>query len=222
MNTSADSGWSAILYVVAIVLAVQTMLRLPRPGRPRAAFAVPSAALWLLVAVPSLVQRAVPGLYDPLHREPDEVLRHGQWWRVVTSIVVQDGGWSGTVFNLVVLALVLPLAVAVRGGRFAAVTFWGLGTALNVLAVLAGAPAGGGNSGATFALAFSALVLAWTARAGRLPALLAAGAVVVAVALVALDDAHGVAMLCGAGVGVLFDLRRAQRLSSASRARVNA
>lgn len=67
---------------------------------------------WLCVAVPSLAQILFPGVYRALHRDAEAVTSGHQWWRLLTSVVVQDGGVIGTVSNLVLLALALCCACA--------------------------------------------------------------------------------------------------------------
>lgn len=56
----------------------------------------------LLTAVPSILQFFLPGLEPTLMRAPGS----GDWWRMFTSLVVQDGGIGGTLFNLVSLAVI--------------------------------------------------------------------------------------------------------------------
>jgi len=212
MDTSGRGILNAVLYAVVLSLVLPVALHLPaarrgRVGRPGSAVPLAAVALWAVVAVPSLVQPAVPELYGALYRDPGLVLARHQWWRVVTAIVVQDGGVPGTAWNLAVLAPVAVLGVRARGARQAAGIFWGCGIALN-LGALVVSPSGGGNSGATYALALSIAVLAWTTRLGRASELRTAGAVVAAAALVALRDLHGVAMLVGALVGVVLPPHR--------------
>ncbi len=50
-----------------------------------------------------------------LRRDPDLIRHHGQVWRVLTSVLVQDGGRGGTTFNLVTLAVVGIFASEVWG-----------------------------------------------------------------------------------------------------------
>jgi len=235
VRTAAGGIVESALYVAVMVAFARAAGTLPGPPRvPRGWRGTGAVAgLWLVVAVPSLAQRVVPGLYGALDRDPSAVLDHRQWWRVVTAMAVQDGGLAGTAVNLLLLAVVLPVAVRVRGGGVAAALFLGCGAALNVVGVLAGAPSGGGNSGAAFALALGVAVRAWTAPGGDRPfgavllgRGLAAGCLLAAVALVALGDAHGIAMLAGAAAGAATDgagrARRPRPTRPASTARVTA
>jgi hypothetical protein len=72
--------------------------------------------LWLVVAIPSMPQFVFPPLLRALEREPNQIEHHGQVWRVLTYVVVQDGGVVGTVSNLVLLAVV-ALVTAQRCDR---------------------------------------------------------------------------------------------------------
>ncbi|MFP5345573.1 MAG: rhomboid family intramembrane serine protease [Actinomycetes bacterium] len=215
MSTSGQGAANTVLYLVLVVLALGLARMLGGPAfrpplRPAA------VALWLVVAVPSLVQLVVPALLDALMRDPDLVMR-GQWWRLATSTVVQDGGVAGTVSNLVLLALVAVVAGTVWGGArmlvVVAVVQVGFGLWTSVVFPSPGA----GNSGLTYGLAASLAGLALTrGRRESLPGrpgadsllgprlALTVGVVAVGVALVALLDSHGVAVLVGVVTGVVL------------------
>ncbi|MFG6195800.1 rhomboid family intramembrane serine protease [Nonomuraea sp. JJY05] len=62
-----------------------------------------TAVVFVITAVPSLLQFAIPGLEPALMRDP-AAISGGEWWRLGTALVVQDGGLLGTLFNLVCLA----------------------------------------------------------------------------------------------------------------------
>jgi rhomboid protease GluP len=193
-----SGGLLAALY--AIVLAAGWVSgQLLRPPERRAWATV---AVLLVVGVPSLVQLTVaPGLLEALERRPVE-LADGRPWRLVTSLVVQDGGWAGAVFNLVELLLLGVLAERVWGpGRFLAIwlisgvgaQFWGLLVQ----------PVGGGNSVANFGLAASLAVralLRGDARARLAGAVCLLGGLV----LLAARDVHGGAVVLGAAAGLLL------------------
>lgn len=162
-------------------------------------------ALWCLVAVPSLLQLAVPGLLEGGRRE-SAAIAAGQWWRLGTSMVLQDGGWYGTVFNLLTLGVTLVLVQPVVRAGVAAVLFVFGGVVANVLTVLTFGEAGAGNSLATSFLAVTAVALA----PGRLPSRLVALGVVAAVAALqlAVGDIHGLALAAALVVAGAILLRR--------------
>ncbi|MFJ4584544.1 hypothetical protein [Streptomyces echinatus] len=53
-----------------------------------------------------LLQGSWPGAMDALDSDP----RRSGWWRVVTSVFMQNGGFSGAVWNIATLAAVSALA----------------------------------------------------------------------------------------------------------------
>ncbi|MFI6323993.1 rhomboid family intramembrane serine protease [Nonomuraea sp. NPDC050556] len=65
-------------------------------------FPIVTLVVFLVTAVPSTLQFFLPGLEPALMRVPGS----GDWWRTFTSLVVQDGGVGGTVFNLACLAVI--------------------------------------------------------------------------------------------------------------------
>lgn len=148
-------------------------------------------ALWCVVAVPSLLQFALTGMLESGRRESAAILA-GQWWRLVTSMVLQDGGWYGTAFNLVTLAFTLLLVQPVVRTGVAVGLFLVGGVVGNVLTVLTFGDTGAGNSMATMFLAVTALALA----KDRGPRRLVAFGVVAALAVVmlVLGDVHGLAL----------------------------
>ncbi|MGW5148114.1 rhomboid family intramembrane serine protease [Rhodococcus koreensis] len=203
--TTSGAGWiGAVLFAVVLVLAsllasVQIgegrigEMRLTRPPRT-------AVVLWLLIAVPSLLQIVVPAVLDALERDPDQIRDH-QWWRIFTSVAVQDGGVAGTVVNLLVLAWVAPLAVRVWGGVRAVLLFVASQIIFGLFTAFLFPSPGAGNSGATLALAasFAGLVVM---QSKEWRVLAASGGIVLAgVLLVVVDDAHGLAVLTGALLG---------------------
>nr|WP_279218443.1 rhomboid family intramembrane serine protease [Rhodococcus erythropolis] len=153
-----------------------------------------------MVAVPSILQALIPGLLEMFRRDP-ALIRDGQWWRILTSVLVQDGGVAGTVTNLVTLAVVAPPAFRLWG----AARGWALflfGQLLFGLLTTAVFPStGAGNSGATLALAAAAAGIGVLVRP-RMPEIVLTAVIVVGGAtLVTVDDAHGFAVLSGALLG---------------------
>ena len=100
-------------------------------------------AVFVVTAVPSLLQFAFPAVLTSLQRTP--AIRDGQVWRLVTSLVVQDGGWFGAISNLFFLLLVGSLAELTIRRWLWATCYLGCGLAAEAIAV-AWQPTGGGNS----------------------------------------------------------------------------
>jgi hypothetical protein len=106
--------------------------------------------VFTVTAVTSVLGLAVPAVLNTLERTPEGL--HGQWWRTVTSLFVQDGGILGTVSNLAFLALLGVLAERLAGPRWWLVAYVGAGLA-GELAGYAWQPTGAGNSVAICGLA---------------------------------------------------------------------
>ena len=172
----------------------------PRGGRRR----VPVATIVALVVVgvPTLLQfTAVPSLLDALERDRERIF-DGELWRLVTPIVVQDSGATGTITNLLSLALIGVIAEWIWGpARWVLI---GLGSAL--LAELWGLlvdPVGAGNSVVVYGLAASVAVAAVVR--GRGPArILAVVSLACALVLLGVGDLHGGAAVVGAVIGAIL------------------
>ncbi len=161
--------------------------------------------VWLCVAVPSLAQIPFPRVYSALHRDAHAVTAGHQWWRLLTSVVVQDGGIIGTVSNLVLLALALVLCLCLWGPMATISTFVLAGVGLNILAVQFGATDGGGNSGATFPLLASLPPYALVALPPGKRSRAAISCVIMAVSaliLIVANDGHGIAVGLGFVLGL--------------------
>ncbi|MEE2061124.1 rhomboid family intramembrane serine protease [Rhodococcus artemisiae] len=206
MSTSGDDPRSWVLYAVVVALTAL----MAAPGRSVAKGwwwppPVAAIALWVLVAVPSVIRLISPSLLDVFRRYPVRT-RDGEWWRVLTSALTQDGGVAGTVGNLVMFAIVAIAAVRVWGWQRAVALFavgqvlWGLFTSFVAPSV------GAGVSGATFVMAASLAGL-WPVVGARRTLLVAsAGTFVAGALLVVLDDAHGVAVLIGMLLGAVLGI----------------
>jgi len=172
----------------------------PRGGRRR----VPVATIVALVVVgvPTLLQfTAVPSLLDALERDRERIF-DGELWRLVTPIVVQDSGATGTITNLLSLALIGVVAEWIWGpARWVLI---GLGSGL--LAELWGLlvdPVGAGNSVVVYGLAASVAVAAVVRVRG--PArILAVVSLACALVLLGVGDLHGGAAVVGAVIGAIL------------------
>jgi membrane associated rhomboid family serine protease len=207
MSTSGGGTVNAVLYVVMVGLTVQLGMLLLAGRRvrpwPRSQLILTGAGLWLLVAVPSVLQNPFPALLTSLRRDPELIRHHGQYWRILTSVAVQDGGVPGTVWNLAILAVVVVVAVQVWGPLRTAIVFLVAQLLFNTLAVFLSSDLGAGNSGATFGLACSMAGLGLLRRRNRAVLPRALGVLGIGVALLVIGDAHGIAVLGGVLIGLL-------------------
>jgi hypothetical protein len=219
MDTSGEGTANIVLYLVVLALFSQVGLRLLRASKLRRRFPVVALATTIVIGVPSLLQFAYPAITAALEREPHLTIQHGQWWRILTAVMAQDGGVAGAVFNLVVVALVTLLGEWIWGRWRTIVLFLAPSIALNLLAVFAWHASGGGSSFASDGLLMSMCGLALLTPPDVFARVCAALDVLVGVGLIVfLDDAHGVAVLLGAVLGALFSIPRliARRRPSAS------
>jgi membrane associated rhomboid family serine protease len=207
MNTSGGGELQALLYALMLMCSAWAGLALLAVASPRRLARRPPVAavgLWLVVAVPSLIQLTFPQLLGWLGRQPAMIRDDGQVWRLVTSAVVEDGGLAGTLFNLAVLAVIAVIAVRIWGAATALAIFVAGVVGFNVMATYVSPSAGAGSSGGTFMLAASVTGLAAVVIRRPLFAVLAAGTIADGVMLLALRDAHGEVVLAGLLVGALL------------------
>jgi membrane associated rhomboid family serine protease len=203
MDTSGESTLSIVLDLVVLAAGLQVAVRLPPTNRR---FPIVALVAILAIGIPSLLQFAVPGIGAALSRRPSLELQ-GQWWRVLTAVAAQDGGLAGAIFNLLVVAAVVTLGERAWGRWRTVVLFLGPSIVLNLLAIAWNA-AGGGSSFASDALLLSMCVLGVLTMPRPLLLICSGIAIAAGIALVIANDAHGVAMLLGAVLGLIFGYRR--------------
>lgn len=209
MDTSGESLPSILLFIVVLVLFVTIAIRII-PARPRP-FPVVAVVAVITIGVPSLLQFAVPEIGAALTRSPDLTIHHGQWWRILTAIAAQDGGLVAAIFNLLVIAAAVAVGEWVWGRWRAVVLYLLPSVVLNLVAVFVWHATGGGSSFADDGLMLSVCGLGLVASSRVVVRVCASAAILVGVVLVVLGDAHGVAMLLGAALGILFALLHQDR-----------
>lgn len=154
-----------------------------------------------VVAAFSFAQLIVaPDLLPLLMRESSRVAS-GEVWRLATSLLVQDGGWAGVMFNLVGLLGIGTVAESMLGrSRWAAVAVFSVAAAQ--LFALRWQPTGAGNSILNFGLAGAVCAVCMTTQPPKhalAPAVVASACFV---ALLATRNLHGVAGVAGIFVEV--------------------
>src|SRR6185312_8068668 len=137
-----------------------------------------------------------------LRRDADQILHHGEVWRLVTSLAVQDGGVAGTVFNLLLLVWIATLAKTLLGER-ALLLLFGVGALTGELIGLRWQPIGGGNSVANLGMAGGILALALLRGSNLLIRLLAVVGVALGAVLLLQRNIHGPALLAGVAMGLV-------------------
>ncbi|MEO6114930.1 MAG: hypothetical protein ABIP33_00975 [Pseudolysinimonas sp.] len=201
MDTSGSTTASIVVSLVllgAFIASAPRMVRLS--GRP---LRVPILAIVLVIVIgiPSIGQYLWwPAVGDALRREPNLTLHHGEWWRVVTSLLAQNGGLFAAVFSLVVVAVAVTFSTWIQGTWLTLAIFLFCSIVLNLLAIGWGA-VGGGSSFASDGTMLSVLAIGLVMPRNRIVMVAAIVAIAGGILLVVLDDAHGVAILLGAAIG---------------------
>jgi membrane associated rhomboid family serine protease len=189
---------------VAGLLRIRTQMGLTRDlTKPASAMQqLPWATLLLTVAIgiPTSLQFVFPSLLTLFRRDAGAFLA-GDWWRVLTPLLVQDGGVSGSVFNLISLILVGSVAERLWGSaRWLTIFF--LGGILSEFIALAWQPVGAGNSLANFSLAGSISMLCLTGNPPRLERTAACLSLGAGLWLLVLHDHHGAAVASGSLIAI--------------------
>jgi membrane associated rhomboid family serine protease len=160
-------------------------------------------ACFIVIACFSFAQLAFYPALLPLLMRDAALVHSGQVWRLLTSLLVQDGGWAGAGFNLVGL-----LAVGTVAERLSGRLRWAMIAVISVAAAQSAAllwqPVGAGNSILDFGLAGAVAATCFMVRpASRalVPALVASTCFLI---LLLARDIHGVAATTGAVVAFVF------------------
>ena len=167
----------------------------------------------LVIGIPTLAQLTVaPWLLENLQRDWTRI-EQGEVWRLLTSLVVQDGGLVGTIFNLVALAVIGVPAEQLWGAKRWTVIALTAGVAAQFWGKIV-QPVGAGNSVVVFGLAASVAVLAVRQGVGvqRLVGLIS---LLGAAVLLIIGDIHGGAATIGALLGLAFSNASKNATSSA-------
>lgn len=210
MAPVTNAGVDLLVWLLCAVVLAAVTVAAPDPRADRGAarswwWPPPLAAsvMWFVVAVPSLLHLVVPGGLEAFRRVP-VLTREGEWWRVVGSATIQDGGVAGTAVALVALAVVLVAAVRVWGWSRALVLLiagqllWGL------WASFVWPSDGAGAWGAIAALAASLAGLWPVLGARRVTTVASAVTFGAGVLLLVADSVLGVAVLIGMLLGAVM------------------
>lgn len=168
-----------------------------RPPVPRA-----TMVLALVTAAVSTAGNLAPGVLAALGRDRD-LLMAGQWWRIITPLLVQDGGWAGMAFNLAVLLIAGTFAETLHGPRTTVTGYLLAGVVSEVAAYTVLQHQGfAGNSVANLGLCGMYLVTMARDSHGVTRALSAVG-LMAGAGLLATGDLHGVGFATGVAAGVV-------------------
>lgn len=140
----------------------------------------------------------------------DPVMFDGEWWRLLSPILVNPEGWSQVLFNLVAL-LIFGTVVESVFGRVRWVALFLVGAFAGELFSYATHNYSAGSSVAIAGLFGGLLAWVLSGRSGvPLRHRIIAGSILVgAVLLIGIGDEHGAPLLAGAALGALFLTRHA-------------
>jgi len=201
-----------VLYLIGLYSAFVSgslLLRDQAPADPgKVRFPRATLLLLMIIGIPSILQFFFPRLLPLLQRDYQRFVS-GEWWRLFTSLVVQDGGVGGTISNLVGLALIGSVAERLWGSKSMLMIFL-IGGILTQFVALLWQPTGAGNSVGSFSLAAGVAITALKFRPARSRLIAAILALAADGVLLALQDIHGAAALVGT-ITVLFLVRTTPR-----------
>ena len=204
-----------ILLIAILVTSVLAGGQLLRRAGGHLRLPILTLAIAAVTLVVSVVGELVPDVLDALGRDRD-ALAAGEWWRIVTPLFVQDGGWPGLVSNLVALLLLGTLVESLLGRAVLAITYFAAGLISEVFAyTLLQGQGFAGNSVANFGLAglLAIVAVAGSERSVATTALARIfGAVSLAagVWLAAIANLHAVGFVVGVAVGATLLLAGAK------------
>ena len=159
------------------------------------------ALVFAVTATLSVLQFRFPEILSLMRRD-GTALTQGEWWRLVTPLVVQDGGWAGTFFNLGTLLALGAMASETLGCRRWLLLYFGAGIGGEIVAYAWIHLGFAGNSIANMGVVAGLALLAL-----RTPRWLAnvPGAVAFAcgLSLLAAGDLHGAAFAIGAVIAAI-------------------
>jgi Rhomboid family len=126
-------------------------------GRPARGFPVLTAVATAAAVAAAAAQYTIPAMIPALQRVPGGGLPDGQWWRLVTPLLVQTLGWYQVVANLVTLPVIGAVTERLLGrGWWLALA--AAGTAGGEVAAYRWGEPGGGDSIAICGLAAGVIV----------------------------------------------------------------
>jgi len=155
-----------------------------------------TTATLLVTGIFTALQFPFSGVLETLRRNP-QAFASGEWWRIVTPLLVHSDGWPQIVFNFAAIAVFGVVAECIFG-HWRWLLLYLVGGIAGEIAGYAWEPLGAGASVGLFGLVGG--LLAWqllslaTPRA-RIAAIVGLAA---AVALLVVRDIHGCATLTGA------------------------
>lgn len=190
----------ALIWIIIVATAVGTGRLLATTGRRPVP---PVLTVWLaaITLILSALGNIQDGVLDTLARNR-EALLDGQVWRIVTPLFVQDGEWSGTIFNLITLVVFGVFVESLFPRRTFLLVYFTTGIASEIAAYTVLQHQGfAGNSVAVMGLA-GLLALTCARRGPPVPRIAGGIALASGILLLVTGDLHGVGFVAGAALAL--------------------
>jgi membrane associated rhomboid family serine protease len=175
-------------------------LQQPRSARRPLPYA--TASIFLVTSLFMVAQAYQPEVLEALRRTPG-ALSDGEYWRLLTPMLVHSGGWLHYAVNAAAL-LVVGVLLERRAGTAWTLAVYAIAGVAGEIVGFAWRPHGAGASVGVFGL-LGALVAVVSLRRGR--GIRVASAIVIvsfAAGSIAARDVHGVPLLLGAMLGAYW------------------
>lgn len=192
-------------FIVIVVTSAAIGIQLLRQRGDRLRPPLVTIGIAIVTFVVSVLAEFDPTLLAALARDRDALLA-GEWWRMITPLFAQDGGWAGLIFNLVALLVLGSATELLLGRRMLLGTYFGAGLVSEVAAytILQG-QGFAGNSVANFGLA-GLLAVVGVASSAAGPRLFGLVSLVAGALLLVFANLHGVGYAVGAVIGAIYVL----------------
>lgn len=192
------------LYAGILTCAIWTVILQNKNKKNSHPYHVPftTIIIALVLTVFGIMQAFSPLLQTLLERNM-VLIFSGQWWRLFTSLLVQDGGLAGTIFNIIALLIIGSLAEQ-SWKRFEWLVIFLIGGILTNCLALFWQPIGAGNSIANFSLAGSLFMLSFFVHKQKFSQIISILGVILALVLLCMHDIHGIAVFIGMIIGLLL------------------
>jgi rhomboid protease GluP len=169
-------------------------------------FPVGTIAIALVTLAFSVWGNLNPDILHALRRYRDRLL-DGEWWRLVTPLVVQDGGWTGTIFNIAAFLVLGAMVESLFGWRWLVITYLAAGLVSEVVAYTLIRDQGfAGNSVAVMGVAglLAVTCLLTPSPRARIPGMVG---MLAGLALIVTANLHGAGFAVGGAAGILLTIR---------------
>ncbi|MCU1416413.1 MAG: hypothetical protein JWP32_587 [Schumannella sp.] len=192
-----------LLIVIASATAGSAVMRARGQSLRWPLMTIGIAVVTLVLSVLALFDE---GMLASLGRNRDALLA-GEWWRIVTPLFAQDGGWPGLIFNIVALLVLGGFIEIALGGWMLVVTYFVSGLLTEVVAyTLLPGQGFAGNSIANFGVAGALAVIGVGATSDLRVRVLAIVSLAAGAFLLVTLNLHGAGYAIGALIGVGYVL----------------